>query len=69
MILELKLLGFRLEIDPKTVEALLGFVTFLIDRRDRDEKSASSTTRACWQLTQSSKNDTCRDKDECRVSA
>ena len=42
MLIEIRLLGLRVVIDPKTVEALLVFVTDLIGLRASDEKSASS---------------------------
>ena len=42
MILEIKFLGFRLVLDPKTVEALLAFFTERFDGHTRDEKSAST---------------------------
>jgi hypothetical protein len=45
MILELKLLGFRLVLTPKTVEALLDFATRLFSRRPRGERSASSDNK------------------------
>ena len=42
MILEIRFLGIRVVIDPKTVEALLEFVTVMIGCQTCDEKSASS---------------------------
>jgi len=41
MLIELKLLGLRIEIDPKTVEALLEFIVIMVGCQ-HDEKSASS---------------------------
>lgn len=41
MLIELRLLGIRIEVDPKTVEALLEFIVIMVGRQ-HDEKSASS---------------------------
>lgn len=41
MIIEIRLLGFRLVLDPKTVEALLAFIAKLAGYHS-DEQSASS---------------------------
>lgn len=44
MILEIRLLGFRLVLDPKTVEALLAFVATLVGCHG-NEQSASSESK------------------------
>ena len=41
MLIEIRLLGIRIVIDPKTVEALLVFVATMVGSHS-DEKSASS---------------------------
>jgi hypothetical protein len=43
MLLEMRILGFRLVLAPETVEALLAFITAVLDGSDRDEKSASAS--------------------------
>jgi len=43
MLLEIKILGFRLVLAPETVEALCAFITAVLDGSARDEKSASAT--------------------------
>ena len=45
MLIELRLLGIRIVIDPKTVEALLAFIAPLVGCQ-RDEQSASSDTKS-----------------------
>jgi hypothetical protein len=45
MILEIKILGFKLVLTPKTVEALLNFATSLLCGRPRVERSASSDNK------------------------
>ena len=45
MILEIRFLGIRVVIDPKTVEALLEFTAVLVGCRYRGEKSASSESK------------------------
>ena len=42
MLLEIRILGLRLVLAPETVEALFAFITSMLDRLNRDEKSASS---------------------------
>lgn len=44
MIIEIRLLGFRLVLDPKTVEALLAFIAPLVGCQS-NEQSASSDTK------------------------
>jgi hypothetical protein len=43
MLLEIKILGFKLVLAPETVEALFKFIAAVLDGPDRDEKSASAT--------------------------
>jgi hypothetical protein len=45
MILEIRFLGIRVVIDPKTVEALLEFTAVMVGCRYRSEKSASSANK------------------------
>lgn len=45
MLIEIRLLGIRIAIDPKTVEALLAFVANLAGYHS-DEQSASSDTKS-----------------------
>ena len=42
MLLEIRILGFKLVLAPETVEALLEFITALLDGSVRDDKSASA---------------------------
>lgn len=44
MILEIRFLGIRVVLDPKTVEALLAFIT-LVAGYPSDEQSASSDSK------------------------
>jgi hypothetical protein len=42
MLLEIRILGFKLVLAPETVEALLVFIAAVLDGPGRDEKSASA---------------------------
>ena len=42
MLLEIRILGFKLVLAPETVEALLEFITAVLDGSARDDKSASA---------------------------
>ena len=46
MIIEIRLLGFRLVLDPKTVEALLAFIASLSWLPKAMNSSASSTDKS-----------------------
>lgn len=43
MLLEIRILGFKLVLAPETIEALFAFITAVLDGSSRDEKSASAT--------------------------
>lgn len=42
MILEIRILGLRLVLAPKTVEALLAFIAAVLDGSGRDEEKSAS---------------------------
>ena len=42
MLLEIRILGFKLVLAPETVEALLVFISVVLGGSVRDEKSAST---------------------------
>ena len=45
MLLEIRILGFRLVLAPETAEALFAFIAAMLDRLTSDEKSASSENK------------------------